>query len=231
MINIEAGNREPVGMIDLSNINVQEYEDPNDSNSLISHGEYVFCVTGKYMTEYDLQIARTTNIDFDYELYRVDSRTYGQVITPGISSDPEVNSSIYEVAEYKSEIDGKTYFYPYKIATFDDKTQGNLTPLGSYRNPKDSTSTKTGGNQTIGEGDTAADNDKTFHERNYEDYEDVNIYAEPLYWQIKNLPVTGQVGDAGFVDYYVLKIKWKDKGLINDKETDMIYITARKSIG
>ena len=84
---------------------------------------------------------------------------------------------------------------------------------------------------------------KSFHERNYGDnktddsgnitvetYPYVNVYAEPLYWQVKNIPVTGQLGDAGFVDYYVLKIKWEGKGLTNTKETDMIYITARKSI-
>lgn len=236
-ISIGSGNQEPVGMIDLSNINVEEYLDPENKNSLITSGEYVFCVTGKYLSEYDLQIARTTNIDFDYELYRVDSQNYDTVLSPGIITDPGIISG-YEVADYKSEIDGNTYYYPYQTSkSSEDKRQGNLTSFGAFLNLKNNES------QTVGDGNAMDIDSKSFHERNYGDnktddsgnitvetYPYVNVYAEPLYWQVKNIPVTGQLGDAGFVDYYVLKIKWEGKGLTNTKETDMIYITARKSI-
>lgn len=223
-------------MIDLSNINVEEYLDPENKNSLITSGEYVFCVTGKYLSEYDLQIARTTNIDFDYELYRVDSETYKGVLSPGITTDLGIISG-YEVADYKSEIDGNTYYYPYQINVSTDKTQGNITSYGKFLNPTNNDT------QTVGDGNAVDIDEKSFHERNYGDnitddsgnttiqtYQNVNVHAEPLYWQVKNIPVTGQLGDAGFIDYYVLKIKWEGKGMTNNKETDMIYITARKSI-
>lgn len=241
-ISIGSGNQEPVAMIDLSNINVEEYANPDDPSSLISYGEYVFCVTGKYLSEYDLQIARTTNIDFDYELYRVDSTNYSQVLTPGITTDPgEIPG--YEVADYRSEIDGNIYYYPYQTADSDsDKKQGNITPQGKFLNLKDNTGSGDDEHK-LGEGSAVDADGKTFHQRNYGDaetdsegsttikeYSDVNVYAEPLYWQVKNIPVMGQLGDVGFVDYYVLKINWKDKKLTNNKETDMIYITARKSI-
>ncbi len=234
-ISIGSGNQEPVGMIDLSNINVEEYLDPDDPASLVYYGEYVFCVTGKYLSEYDLQIARTTNINFDYELYRVDNTSYPAVLTPGITTDPGVVAG-YGVAAYKSELANDTYFYPYKQqnATTEDKTQGNITGLGRFINSTLS---------NVGDGAATDMEGKSFHERNYGDevsdgnggttiatYPHVNVYAQPLYWQVKNLPVTGQIGDAGFVDYYVLKINWRDKGLSNNKETDMIYITARKSV-
>lgn len=235
-ISIGSGNQEPVGMIDLSNINVEEYLDPENKNSLITSGEYVFCVTGKYLSEYDLQIARTTNIDFDYELYRVDSETYKGVLSPGITTDLGIISG-YEVADYKSEIDGNTYYYPYQINVSTDKTQGNITSYGKFLNPTNNDT------QTVGDGNAVDIDEKSFHERNYGDnitddsgnttiqtYQNVNVHAEPLYWQVKNIPVTGQLGDAGFIDYYVLKIKWEGKGMTNNKETDMIYITARKSI-
>lgn len=238
-INIKSGNEEPVEMIDLSNINVQEYLDPTDPETLVSYGEYVFCITGKYLSYYDIQIARTTNIDFDYELYRVNSGDF-QVndqtcnVLTGIDTDPGAIAN-HAVAEYKSELDEKTYYYPYKTAnaTSTDKTQGNVTNLGSFLNDTVS------GGQTVGDGSELDDEGKSFHDRNYGDedsngnitaYSNVNVYAEPLYWQVKNLPVTGQIGDSGFVDYYVLKIKWDGKGLTNNKETDMIYITARKSV-
>lgn len=222
-IKIGAGNEEPVEMIDLSNINVEEYLD-EESKTLKTEGTYVFCVTGKYLSKYDLQIARTTNIDFDYELYRVDSAKYDDVITHGITSKPAAENG-YEIAEYKSELDGNTYYYPYQISdSTDDKTQGNVTAKGEFLNAK------TENNHTIGNGEEKIDGSTTFHTHNYEDYGHVNQYAEPLYWQVKGLPVTGQVGDAGFVDYYVLKIKWENKNLTNNKETDMLYITARKSV-
>lgn len=223
-IKIGAGNEEPVEMIDLSNINVEEYLD-EESKTLKTEGTYVFCVTGKYLSKYDLQIARTTNIDFDYELYRVDSAKYEAVITHGIKSKPAAENG-YEIAEYKSELDGNTYYYPYQIsASTDDKTQGNVTVQGGFLNDKTDEN-----NHTIGDGEEKIDGSTTFHAHNYEDYGHVNQYAEPLYWQVKGLPVTGQVGDAGFVDYYVLKIKWENKNLTNNKETDMLYITARKSV-
>ena len=222
-IKIGAGNEEPVEMIDLSNINVEEYLD-EESTTLKTEGTYVFCVTGKYLSKYDLQIARTTNIDFDYELYRVDSAKYNDVITPGITSKPAAENG-YEIAEYKSELDGNTYYYPYQISdSTDDKTQGNVTVKGGFLNAK------TENNHTIGNGEEKIDGSTTFHTHNYSSYGKVNKYAEPLYWQVKGLPVTGQVGDAGFVDYYVLKIKWENKNLTNNKETDMLYITARKSV-
>lgn len=221
-IKIGAGNEEPVEMIDLSNINVEEYLD-EESTTLKTEGTYVFCVTGKYLSKYDLQIARTTNIDFDYELYRVDSKTYEDVISKGITEKPTVGSG-YEIAEYKSELDGNTYYYPYQTSNSTDKTQGNVTVQGGFLNAK------TENNHTIGNGEEKIDGSTTFHTHNYSRYDNVNEYAEPLYWQVKGLPVTGQVGDAGFVDYYVLKIKWENKNFTNNKETDMLYITARKSV-
>ncbi len=221
-IKIGAGNEEPVEMIDLSNINVEEYLD-DESKTLITEGTYVFCVTGKYLSKYDLQIARTTNIDFDYELYRVDSAKYNAVITPGITSKPAAESS-YEIAEYKSDLDGNTYYYPYQTSDTSDKKQGNVTAKGGFLNAL----TDENG-QILGNGDENIGG-TTFHKHNYDAYGKVNKYAEPLYWQVTGLPVTGKVGDAGFVDYYVLKIKWAGKNLTNNKETDMLYITARKSI-
>lgn len=157
-------------------------------------------------------------------LYRVDSKTYEDVISKGITEKPTVGSG-YEIAEYKSELDGNTYYYPYQISdSTDDKMQGNVTVKGGFLNAKAGENS-----HTIGKGEENIGGGTTFHTHNYSSYDKVNEYAEPLYWQVTGLPVTGQVGDVGFVDYYVLKIKWENKNLTNNKETDMLYITARKS--
>ena len=59
----------------------------------------------------------------------------------------------------------------------------------------------------------------TQHEATYGTYEKVQKNAEPLYWQSEV-----QTSDAGD-DIYVLVVSWSG-GLQNDKETDMIYLTA-----
>lgn len=59
----------------------------------------------------------------------------------------------------------------------------------------------------------------TQHEATYGTYGNVQKNAEPLYWQSEV-----QTSDAGD-DFYVLVVSWSG-GLQNDKETDMIYLTA-----
>ena len=66
----------------------------------------------------------------------------------------------------------------------------------------------------------------------------VQSNAEPLYWlagenglnvmkpqNIQNHEVTNS---AYFCDYYVIKIHWDEGTVINDKETDMVYLTVSR---
>ena len=176
---------------------------------------------------------------FAYEIYRVDEKTYSEVLSDGITTKPSNLPAGYSVAEYKSE-DGQTkYYYPYSTADVsNDRTDENYRLSGKITGAlvndegyiNETTNAK---GEKIADGTKQADR-RTFHERNYSlesggTYERVNQYAEPIYWQAKHLPIAGQVTDGVFVDYYVLKITW-DSSFTNNKETDMIYITARKSI-
>lgn len=68
--------------------------------------------------------------------------------------------------------------------------------------------------------------DNTLHQKTYGDYDYVQMNAEPLYWQSDNI-TPSQVG-SGFVDYYILEVSWT-ADVKNDKETDMVYITAGMS--
>ena len=64
-----------------------------------------------------------------------------------------------------------------------------------------------------------------YHEKTYENnYNNVQKNAEPLYWQTTNAITPTSAGN-GFTDYYILELTWADN-LQNDKETDMVYITA-----
>lgn len=72
------------------------------------------------------------------------------------------------------------------------------------------------------DGKTAND---SLHKESYESYNKVQKNAEPLYWQTSEAINPTKNNGQGFVDYYILEISWNDD-VLNNKETDMIYITA-----
>lgn len=66
--------------------------------------------------------------------------------------------------------------------------------------------------------------DNSLHKESYDSYKNVQENAEPLYWQSNEIQPENNSGQ-GFVDYYILEISWNDD-VRNDKETDMVYLTA-----
>ena len=76
------------------------------------------------------------------------------------------------------------------------------------------------------DGETKIAND-TLHDKSYGTYSSVQKNAEPLYWQsTESITPTTATGEKGFVDYYILEVSWENGEVPNDKETDMVYITA-----
>lgn len=67
---------------------------------------------------------------------------------------------------------------------------------------------------------------KSKHEETYGTYDKVQKNAEPLYWQNNTEISVDNDTNEGFVDYYVLEVSWEKGQVKNDKETDMVYITA-----
>ena len=55
-------------------------------------------------------------------------------------------------------------------------------------------------------------------------YDLVQAHAEPIYWQSKD------INRSNDIDYFVLEITWPSR-LVNNKETDMIYLTAGAARG
>ena len=62
------------------------------------------------------------------------------------------------------------------------------------------------------------------HELTYGDYDEVDKYGEPLYWQTTNIEPGYANGD--FITYYILRVNVNDKE-INDRETDVICFAAK----
>lgn len=86
----------------------------------------------------------------------------------------------------------------YKLSSASD-TSGGTALAGSYRNLSGTLA------------------DKTLHSVTYGDYSQVQKNAQPLYWQSEVQTSSGE-------EFYVLVVTWEAGA--NNKETDMIYITA-----
>ena len=159
--------------------------DPNN------YSDHVFCVFGRGVPNYKIQLAFTTNNDFRYEIYEATETTNKN--DPGVVASHETH-----------EETPRTFYY----------IKGNLLQ-GSYLN-KD------------GENLQAFSDDEyyemTFQTESSGVYEYVNSNAIPIYWQNSNR-ITANINGA-FVHYYILRIIEGEKR-INDKETDVVCISAR----
>lgn len=182
-----------------------EYFDLNDINieeiTADSPKRYVFCVvTGSNKTFYDIQIAHTTNIPFTYSLYRA---------VEGTASDDGA------VAYTTHDANSQTIYY---------KNEGEkleLTPL----NPDDANTSKYG--RTLGK------KNDDYYKLVYSDTDSPEIYAVPKYEKVTDLLTQ----DPNH-DFYILELGFEGKDITgfsqwnnnkNNKETDIIYITANRT--
>lgn len=67
--------------------------------------------------------------------------------------------------------------------------------------------------------------DNSLHDKSYGGYNRVQENAEPLYWQTADAIQPTNNNLSGFLDYYILEISWNED-VVNNKETDMVYLTA-----
>lgn len=218
---ITAGNGEDLSYLNLSDIKV------TDADKNCEY--YVFGVCGTDATGYNLQLAYTTNNQFEYFIYPAKEVTSSETFLVDYTAHNEDGSP------------GDTHYYaidPTKIVT--SGYTGNASVPASVlwngsvvrgqTNPENVTSLFL--NKLNGE----IRADDTQHTATY-DYNINNVqnYAEPLYWQAKNIksgmnPTTKEV-----MDYYILEINWKEakraatennKELLDDRETDVLYIAV-----
>ena len=201
-LSIKSGKAEDIAQFKLAGINVG---DDKTSGSK----DYVFCVEGEDNFNYAIQIAHTTNIDFTYKLYRAHTGIYNGGY--GIALYTDLNGD--EISYTKAE-----------------------EVLGGYIN----LTTDTLSARKIGT--------DSYSEKSYDTGDSRQMFAEPLYWQSDSAqPLYAKEYDNSispsvsfdeyssiynisaenkFLNFYVLEVSWEAK-LTNDKETDLIYITAQ----
>lgn len=149
----------------------------------------VFCVYGKGVEKYKIQLAYTTNNPFTYEIYP--------------ASESEVYSAT-AVAYSTHQTPSVTYYY---------SINGEVIS-GNYLN------------KTVENGKTVANDE--YHSLTYDynesSYDNVNEFAEPIYWQTSSAETGSE--DADFVNYYILRVHKNGKEN-NDRETDVLCIAAK----
>ena len=195
-LNIGSGNDHDIAYLDLGSI---------DANTPGREIERVFCVYGEPVDLYSLQLSCTTNIAFYYDVYRAN---YDQS-----------NGNV--VFTYTDETGDHTEWFRY---------DANSTPVIQAKPLNEMEANEITAHQSHS---LSYGNDKGL---DAVDAGKVQSNAEPLYWlasenglnvmKPQNVQTNPATNSAYFCDYYVLKIHWDEGTVINDKETDMVYLTV-----
>lgn len=222
VLTITAAREQAIEYLDLSSIDL--HAQTNGTRAKY----YVFCVCGSDTMFYNLQLAYTTNNQFEYHIY------------PAMECSGDDPQQLYRYQERDSNgkpVENKVYYY--KKSTADPLELAGTNEVRCYP-------LKSAGLLNLESGSELLANSSK-HGATYEVKCDsafsVQKNAEPLYWQAKGIR-SGLAPDAAsdsarFVDYYILEINWEHEysrqnegsaelqELDNKRETDIIYITAK----
>lgn len=222
------GEEQAIINFELSDIDTEDstYNHYTKDGVTYYYKDFVFCVKGKSLSFYDLQLAHTTNIAFKYEIYSAVADDNGDILYMPKDNNA-ANSQRYRLARIKTDTNGDAVLDNNDEAIYEDYD----VPLdGAYANA------------TI-VGNRVVVND-SLKRRSYDvgtNGDNVQQYANPAYWIKRGIVVHSiQKQDGGFTHPYVLRISWimstsiddeareEDLNIVqNNKETDMIYITAK----
>lgn len=172
------------------NLNDIDVKAKDSYGNQMDHKDFVFCVRG-VLSSYYLQLAHTTNNQFEYEIYKTCEND---------PEDPDIKTVVYYGA-----VTNNPYTYYFKTT---DKIEFEAKN-------KDETITS----------EDIAKIDDSYYKMTYGDYSEVDKYAVPIYW-ISTESIKGSESGASFANYYILRVKWKTATKENDRETDILYISA-----
>ena len=191
VLDIRAGNNQDIKYLDMGNIEVGETD---------GYKDYVFCVYGKPVDNYSLQLAYTTNIAFHYDVYRAKLVENGSGEVTFESPD---NTATFNIVDNNPVISGLSM----------NEIVARKESPAKYQS------------HALSYGDEKKENivDKSKVQRN----------NEPLYFLaeengVKVMKPRNILQNNEFLDYYVIRVRWKAGEVHEDKETDIIYLTASR---
>ena len=192
VLDIGAGNGQDIKYLDMGNIAVGE--------GTVGSKDYVFCVYGKPVDYYSLQLAYTTNIAFHYDVYRADLSNDGDIVF----QSPDGSSARFKRVNDIPVISG---------FSMNEIKEQNISP-SQYQS------------HDLSYGDEKKEN--------IVDRNKVQGNNEPLYFLaeengVKVMKPRNILKNSNeFLDYYVLRVSWKAGEVHEDKETDVVYLTASR---
>ena len=190
VLDIRAGNDQDIKYLDMGNIEVGETD---------GYKDYVFCVYGKPIDNYSLQLAYTTNIAFHYEVYRADLSDNGDIVF----QSPENSARFKRVNDI-----------PVIIGLSMNEIKANNESPAKYQS------------HALSYGDEKKEN--------IVESSKVQANNEPLYFLAEENGVKVMKprnilnNNTDFLDYYVIHVSWKAGEVHEDKETDIVYLTASR---
>lgn len=222
------GEEQAIINFELSDIDTENktYDHYTENGVTYYYKDFVFCVKGRSISTYDLQLAHTTNIAFKYQIFSAVPDNNGTIVYMPKDNNA-ANSQKYRLAKIRTDLNGEAVLVNDE-AVYDDDS----TPLdGSYVNVSQN------GNRIIANNGSTLD----LTSRSYDEDDTFQKYANPAYWIKRGIVVHSiQKQDGGFTHSYVLRISWVMQDSVNatmhesnldvvqnNKETDMIYITAK----
>ena len=244
LLYLTAAHREQAKLLEIDTIDVEKYDTMTVSGSPTQvrrvYKDYVFCVAGEYVSSFTLQIAHTTNNPFIFEVYNA---TPSLESVPGsiagrdysyIAQDLYDNSELESIAEHPILRDGQQSTVQEGDLVY--YTAGTKID-GAYIN-RSISEPAAGETRPYADYITPANN--SYELKSYDSGDLVQINAEPAYWQKTGLrtkaeddgqaTTIGSIAREPFYREFVLRIIWPDdEQVINNKETDIIYITAKGS--
>ena len=192
VLDIRAGNKQDIKYLDMGNIAVGERDGSKD---------YVFCVHGKPVDNYSLQLAYTTNIAFHYDVYRADLVKDG---SGKVTFESPNNTATFNIVGDKPVISG---------LSMNEIKANNLSP-SQYQS------------HALSYGDKKKEN-IVVKDKVQENNEPLYFLAEENGVKVMK-PRNISEDHTEFLDYYVLRVSWKAGEVHEDKETDIVYLTASR---
>lgn len=200
---------------------------------------YVFGVTGKSALYYHLQLAYTTNNQFEYFIYPAKQVGANEAYLTSHTAHDENGD---ETTTYYYAIDD-TIAVPASNSPFSGDKRYRLwseVPDNSSETKmtirSEPITTRYINKYTGSLIANASKHDDTYDYKNYdasgENSIGAQLYSEPVYWQALRIK-SGMDATNNFENYYILEVNWEkaaaaagSAGLKDDKETDIIYIAA-----
>ena len=191
VLDIRAGNNKDIKYLDMGNIEVGE--------GTAGSKDYVFCVYGKPVDNYSLQLAYTTNIAFHYDVYRADlaNDVSGDVVFESPENKATFNKvgnpviSGLSMNEIKENNESPTKYQSHNLS-YDDEKKENIV-------------------------------DKSKVQVNNEP-----LYFLAEENGVKVMRPRNIINNEYFIDYYVIHVSWKAGEVHEDKETDIVYLTVSR---